>query len=279
MLRNIGERLARKWSQPVIVENRPGGSGFIATGVFRQASPDGHDLIQLDSNHTTTHPHTYSKLPYNVERDFTPISMLLRTPFFVAVAADSPFKTVDDIIAAARPRPDAVTYGSWFNGSPGHIGTLRLLAQKGVQMVHVPFRDFGALYQAVANKEVDWALASAASGGAMERAGRIRFLVLAAPKRDPLYPNVPTTAEIPSLRGFEVDAWAGLFGPKAMPLAVRDQIAADVAAALTLPEVVEQYRVLGYEIPTLTPAAFEETIRRETLQWGETIRAANLKLD
>lgn len=279
VLRVLGERLGRRWSQPVVVENRPGGNGFIAVNAFRQAAADGHDLIQLDSNHITTHPHTFGRLPYDVQRDFTPIAMLLRTPFFIAVAADSPFESVDDIVAAARPSADAVTYGSWFNGSPGHIGGLRLLEQQGVQMVHVPFRDFGALYQAVSNKEVDWALASAASGGPMERAGRLRFLALAASRRDPLYPDVPATAEIRSLKGFEVSAWAGLFGPGEMPDAVRDRIAADIGAAMAEPETIEHFRSLGYEMPGLSPTAFAELIRAETRQWGEVIRAADLKLD
>lgn len=279
LLRIIGEHLGKKWGQPIVVDNKPGGSGFIAYGAFRQAANDGYDLIQLDSTHITTHPHTFSKLPYDVERDFMPISMLLRTPFFIAVAADSPYKSVDDILAAARQKPDVVNYGSWFNGSPGHIGALQLQAMKGVRMTHIAYRDFGALYAAVASKDVDWALGSAASAGAMERSGRLRFLALAAAERDPLYPNVPATSEIPSVKGFEVNAWAGLFGPKAMPIAVRDRIAADIAAVMTRPDVLDRYKALGYEAPKLTPAGFEDAIRRETRSWGEVIRAAKLKLD
>ena len=279
VLRLLGEGLAKKWGQVVVVDNKPGGSGFIAYSSFRQGVADGHELIQLDSNHISTHPHTFSKLPYNVEQDLVPIAMLLRTPFFIAVAADSPFKSVDDLLAAAKAKPDGVTYGSWFNGSPGHIGALRLQALKNVQMLHVAYRDFGMLYTAVASKEVDWALASVASAGALERAGKLRFLALAAAQRDPLYPNVPCTAELPSLRGFEVDAWTGLFGPKAMPAAVRTQIATDLGAVMALPEVLERYRTLGYEAPKVSLKAFEDLIRRETQAWGAVIKSANLKLD
>lgn len=279
VLRLLGEALGKKWSQPVVVDNKPGGSGFIAYSSFKQGTTDGHDLIQLDSNHITTHPHTFSKLPYNVEQDLAPIAMLLRTPFFIAVAADSPYKSVDELLAAARAKPDGVTYGSWFNGSPGHIGALRLQAMKNVQMLHVAYRDFGMLYTAVAAREVDWALGSIASAGALERSGKLRFLALAAAQRDPLYPNVPCTAEIPSLRGFEVDAWAGLFGPKAMPAAVRSQVAADLAAVMATPEVQERYRTFGYQSPKVALKDFEELIRRETQAWGGVIKAANLKLD
>jgi tripartite-type tricarboxylate transporter receptor subunit TctC len=278
-LRIVAERLARKWGQAVVVENKPGGNGFIAVAAFKQGSSDGHDLLQLDNNQSTTHQHTFNKLPYDMERDFAPLHMILRTPFFFTVAADSPYKTADDILAAAKARPGKVTYGSWFNGSPGHMGALRLQTMKGVEMMHVPYRDFGQLYAAVASKEVDWALGSVASAGAMERSGRIRFITLAAAARDPLYPNVPATAELPSLRGYEVSGWAGLFAPKGASAAVREKIAADVAEVLAAPETAERYRAIGYEAPAIGGAAFAELIRRESQVWGQIIRAANLKLD
>jgi tripartite-type tricarboxylate transporter receptor subunit TctC len=227
----------------------------------------------------TTHPHTFSKLPYKVQDDFVPLTQILRTAFFITVAADSPFKTVEDLVAAAKAKPGVINYGSWFIGSPGHIGAVRLEAMKGLQMTHVPFRDFGALYAAVSTKEVDWALGSAASAGPMQRSGRLRFLALAAPKRDPLYPDVPATAEMPALRGFEVSAWTGLFGPQAMPQAARDRVVAEVAKVMAKPEVVERYRTLGFEAPNLSGKAFNDLIVRETRSWGEVIRAANFKLD
>ncbi len=278
-LRLVAEHLAKKWGQPVVVDNKPGGGGLIAVSQFKQGVTDGHDLIQLDSNHVTTHPHTYKKLPYNVEADFAPVGMILRTPFFVTVAADSPIKTIDDLIAKAKAKPDSVFYGSWFVGSPGHIGALRLQGMTGTRMIHVPFRDFGALYAAVSSREVDWALGSIASAGPLERAGRLRFIALAAPARDPQYPAVPATSELPSVRGFDVSAWAGLFAPAAAPAALCARIAADIADVLANPVVAERYRTLGYELPKMSPAAFVELIRRETASWREVIAAANLTLD
>jgi tripartite-type tricarboxylate transporter receptor subunit TctC len=278
-MRVLAEQLARKWSQPVLIDNRPGGNGFIAMAAFKSAQGDAHTLALLDSNHTTTHPHTFSHLPYDVEKDLQPIGMILRTPFFVAVAADSPYKSVEDIVAAAKARPEGITYGSWFLGSPGHIGALQLQTLLGVRMKHIPYRDFGQLYTAVATREVDWALGSAASAGPMERSGRIKFLALAAPARDPLYPNVPASAESSELRGFEVNAWVGLFAAAGTPAAVRDGIAADLAQVLEQKDVVDRYRTFGYEAPKLTPVAFGQLMRRETAAWGGVIKAANLKLD
>ena len=169
-LRLVAEHLAKRWNQPVIVDNKSGGGGFIAVSQFKQGAADGRELIQLDSNHITTHPHTYKKLPYNVEADLAPLGMILRTPFFVVVAADSPLKTIDDLIARAKAKADSIFYGSRFVGSPGHIGALRLQAMTGTKMTHVAFRDFGALYAAVATREVDWALGSIASAGPLVEA-------------------------------------------------------------------------------------------------------------
>lgn len=278
-MRLVGEKLGRKWKQPVVVDNRPGGNGFIAVAGFKNAPPDQHSLLLIDSNHATTHPHTFARLPYDVERDFQPIGMILRTPFFVAVAPDSPYQSLEDLVAAAKARPDAMTYGSWFVGSPGHIGALQLQAQTGTRMRHVPYRDFGQLYAAVSNKEVDWALGSVASAGGLERGGKLRFLVVAASRRDPLYPKVPATAESATLRGYEVNAWAGLFTHKGAPAAIVAQLETDLREAMDAPDVVERYATLGYEIPRLTSAAYGQLIRRETDNWGQVIRAANLKLD
>jgi tripartite-type tricarboxylate transporter receptor subunit TctC len=278
-LRVIGDQLARKWGQPVVVDNRPGGNGFIAVAAFKSAPLDHHTLLLIDSNHVTTHPHTFGKLPYDVEKDFLPIGMILRTPFFVAVGPDSPYRTLEDIITAAKARPGGLTYGSWFMGSPGHIGALQLESMRGIKMQHVPYRDFGQLYAAVANGEVDWALGSIASAGGLERAGKLRFLAVAAAARDPLYPNVPATAEAPPLLGFHVSAWAGLFAGPGTPVPVVESIAADLREALQRPAVVERYRTFGYEAPPLSPAEYSQLIRRETESWGRVIRTANLKLD
>jgi tripartite-type tricarboxylate transporter receptor subunit TctC len=278
-LRVLAEQLSKRWSQPVIVENKPGGNGFIAVAAFKQGKADGHDLIQLDSNHITTHPHTFSKLPYNVEQDFMPLSMILHTPFFVVVAADSPYKTIDDLLAAAKVKNDRVMYGSWFNGSPGHIGALLLQQKTGTQMTHVPYRDFGGLYLAVANKEVDWAFGSVASAGALERSGKLRFIMLASDKREALYPNVPCSGEIASVKGLNVNAWSALFAPAGLPANTRTQLASDIKSALTNPTVVANYRTFGYEAPLLSFDEINAQIKRETASWQQIIKNGNLKLD
>ena len=278
-LRMVADQLSRHWGQPVLVDNRPGGNGFIAVAAFKKGASDGHDLLQLDSTHITSHPSTFANLPYDVQRDFASLRMLLRTPFFVAVGARSPHRTLEDLLRTARAQPGRVTYGSWFNGSPGHLAGLLMQSRFDVSMLHVPFRDFGQLYTAVANGDVDWAMGSVATAAPLEKAGRLRFIALAAPQRDPLYPDVPATAETPATRGFEVSAWAGLFAPAAIPGELRRMISANVSQSLAAPEVVAAYKTLGYEAPNLSPPQFDALIRRETAQWAKVVQAAHLKLD
>lgn len=213
-LRVVANHLPGKWGQAVIIDNRFGGNGFIAISGLKQASADGHVLVQLDSNHLTTHPHTFSKLPYAPQNELEPIRPLFRNNFFVAVSAESPFKSIEDIIMAARSDPKNISYGSWFNGSPGHLGALRLAQMKGISMMHVPFKDMSQLF---ANREVEWALGSAASARALEKAGKFRFLVTTGPARSKAYPQVPSVDARPGTKGYKVAAWTGLFPPREHP--------------------------------------------------------------
>ncbi len=125
-LRMIAEQLSKKWGQSVVVDNRPGGNGVVAINAFRGTAADGHDLIHLDSSMLTSNVHLYSKLSYDPQKDFEPIRPTLQTDFFVVVGKDSAYKTIDDVLAQARAKPDSLNYGSWGQGSPGHLGALRL---------------------------------------------------------------------------------------------------------------------------------------------------------
>ncbi len=278
-LRLVAEGLAKTWRQPVVVENKPGGNGFIAYEALRQSANDGHVLAQFDSNHLTTHPHVFSKLPYDPQKDLEPVRPLFRNYFFVVVSVNSPIRTLDDLVAAARRSPGSINYGSWFNGSPGHLGALLLQSQKGLDMVHVPFKQMAQLYAAVSTQEVDWALGSAASAGPLEKAGRLRFIAFAGPRRMEAYPAVPATAEASSTRGYQVAAWTGLFAPRGTALALRERISRDIAQVLATPEVAQRYRGFGYERFDADPQAFAQAIADETRNWSGVIQKAGLKLD
>lgn len=278
-LRAVAQGLSQKWGQPVVVENRPGGNGFIAISAFKGHAPDGHELINADGSHVTVHPHTFRKLPYDPVADLEPVRSLLVSNFFVAVARDSPFKTVDDIVRAAKLKTDGVTYGSYFIGSPPHLGGLKLQSLTGVKMLHIPYKDTVQLYASVANGQVDWALGSIASAGPLEKSGRIRFITVAAPKRYALQPDVPASAESSLARDWNVTGWTGIFAPKGTPAAIREQIANDIADVLATPQMKERYRNFGYQDQALKTDALAAEIRKESAEWKKVVNDAGLRLD
>lgn len=278
-LRLIAEHLSKKWGQAVVVDNRPGGNGVVAYNATRGVAADGHELIHLDSSMLTSNVHLYSKLPYDPAKDFEPIRPTLQTDFFIVVAKDSPYKSIDDIVVAARAKPDNVSYGSWGMGSPGHLGALRLQSITGTRMLHVPYKEMPQLFAAVATGEVQWSLGSLASAGPMEKGGKVRFIGVGAPQASPYYPSAPGMTGSAQAKDFVANAWFGLFAPKGTPKALREKIAADVSDTLDTPELTERYKALGYNRFDMKPDEFGQYIQRETQLWGKVIGDARLKLD
>ncbi|SEK17345.1 MULTISPECIES: tripartite tricarboxylate transporter substrate binding protein [unclassified Variovorax] len=278
-IRAVALGLSQKWKQPVVIDNRPGGNGFIGINLFKNLTPDGHELFDADGGHVAVHPHTFSKLPYDPVKDLEPVRFLLLSKYFVAVPANSRFRTVDDIVRAAKEKPEGVTYGSFFIGSPPHLGGLQLESLTGAKMLHVPYKDTVQLYTAVANGEVDWALGSLASAGPLEKSGKLKFITVAAAKRFALYPAVPASSESSTAKSFSVTGWNGLFAPRGTPKRIRDQIANDVSEVLASPQIVERYRNFGYEDVPLQTDGFAQFIVKESADWKKVVQAAGLKLD
>jgi tripartite-type tricarboxylate transporter receptor subunit TctC len=184
-----------------------------------------------------------------------------------------------DLGAAAKAGPGQVNYGSWFVGSPGHIGAAMLETATGTKMTHVPYKEMSQLYVAVGNQEVDWAFGSAASAGAMQRAGRTRYLAVAAPRRVAGFPDVPTVAESGGPAGFELSAWTALLAPKGTPKAVVEKIQKDVAAVLAEPDLKDKYAAMYYEPYFLNSEQFLQQLRNDSQRYGETLKRLNISLD
>ncbi len=153
VLRLVSDKLGRQLGQPVIVDNRPGANGFIALEAAKRAAPDGYTLVQMDDAHMSLLPLLYRKVPYDVQKDFDPVNTLYRTHFFVVVPANSPWKSMRDLVNAAKAKPEALTYGSWFIGSPGHLGAALIESATQTRMLHIPFKQTPDVYQAVATNE------------------------------------------------------------------------------------------------------------------------------
>lgn len=277
--RLMAEKLGRIWHQPVVIESRPGGNGFLAIDTFKRGTKDGHDLIMLDNVQLAAHPSLFNKLPYDPARDFDTLLPLFKAHFFFIVGTGSKYKTVGDIVADAKARPGKLNYGSWSVGNPVHLGSELFELATGTQMEHVIFKEPSQLYTSVATGEIDFALGSAATAGPLVRAGKLRLLAFAGPQRSAEFPDVPTVAEAGGPRDFAVTAWTAVAVPPGLPAAVTDKIKRDIEQALTGPDVAEKFRTFGYEQFPTTRAQFAQFVKDESQRFGDVIKKANVSLD
>jgi tripartite-type tricarboxylate transporter receptor subunit TctC len=279
VLRLVADKLSRTWGKPVVVENKPGGNGFIAIDTFKRGANDGHDLIQLDSVHLSAYPHLFKKLPYDPKADFEPLAPLFKTYFFVTVSTDSKYKKVADLIADAKAHPGRLNYGSWSVGNPVHLGSALFESVTGTDMQHVIYKETSMLYSGVANGELSFALGSNATAGAMYRAGKLQYLAVAAPKRVSAFPHVPTVGESGGPAGFEVSGWTTIAAPRGLPKTVTDKIQRDIERALTEPDVRDKFASFAYEPFTLNRDQLNAYIQAESTRFGSIIKKAQVSLD
>ena len=279
VVRLVADKLSRTWGQPVVVENKPGGNGFIAIDTFKRGATDGHDLIQLDNVHLSAYPHLFKKLPYNPEKDFEPLLPLFKAYFFFTVAADSKYKNVGDLIADAKAKPGKLNYGSWSVGNPVHLGSALFDTVAGIDTQHIIYKETSQLYTGVATGELTYALGTSATAGPLYRAGKLKFLAAAAPRRIHAYKDVPTVAEAGGPAGFEVSGWTAIAAPKGLPKAVTDKIQRDIEKALAEPDVREKFLSFGYESFTPTRDQFNQYIQSESVRLAGIIKKANAALD
>ncbi|HYP70082.1 MAG TPA: tripartite tricarboxylate transporter substrate binding protein, partial [Variovorax sp.] len=247
VLRLVSDKLGKLWGQTVTVDNKPGGGGFIAIDQARRATPDGYTLLQLDSEHVAALPHLYKSKNFNTLDHFDPVASLFRTPFFVSVSSQSKWKNMTDLIAAAKAKPGQVSYGSWGVGSPGHLGGQQLDALAGLQMNHIPYREVSQLYAHVGSGEVDWAFASIPSSQGIYKAGKLKYIAVAAAKRVPQMPDVPTMAEAGGPASLEVNSFVSLLTPKGVPDTIKAKINADVAKVIADPEIRARFDTFAFE--------------------------------
>ena len=178
ILRVLAEKLSKLWGMQVIVENRPGGNGFVAITAFRQGDRNGYDLIQLDNVHLTAYPHLFRKLPYDPKADFELLLPLFKASFFFVVATNSSYRTVADLIADARAKPGKLNYGSWSIGNPVHLASELFGSLTGTQMQHVVYKETSQLYSDVSNGALAFALGTYGTTQALYKAGRLRYVAV-----------------------------------------------------------------------------------------------------
>lgn len=278
LTRLVVERLAGVWGKPVVVEARPGASGFIAIEAVKQSTPDGHDLLLAANGHMAINPVLYRKLPYDVEKDLAPVAMINKSPHFITVAASGPYATVPALIAAAKANPGKISYGSAYIGSPGHLGAAELEMLTGTQMIHVPFKDQNQAFVSIQNGDLGWMAATFASAQPMVKAGRIKLIAMIGPKRLSSAPDVPTIAEAGG-PPVEIVAWLALFAKSGTPRDVINKINADVNRLVAAPEMTERMLANGWVAESATPEGLAELIRNDTKKYAELVKRTGARAD
>lgn len=273
--RLLASKLSERYKQPVVVENRPGANGFLAIDAFRHGARDGHDLLVLDLVHLTAYRWLFKQLPYDPQRDFTPLLPIFRTHFFVVVGKDSPHATLGDLLAAGR-ETGGLTYGSWAVGSPAHLGAAMLAVQTQTDMRHIVYKETAQLYTDVANGTLSFALGTLATARALLEGGRLRLLAVAAPKRLATHPQVPTVAQAGGPANFEMAGINLLVAPAGLPAQRADQLWQDLSQALQGPDVDAKFAAFGYEPFPMARAAMPGYLAEQAAFQQKLVKAAGI---
>ncbi|HYC47333.1 MAG TPA: tripartite tricarboxylate transporter substrate binding protein [Burkholderiales bacterium] len=276
--RAVGQKLSESFRHPVVVDNRSGASGIIATELASKAEPDGYTLLEATMTTHGTGPHLYRKLPYDAVNDFAPVAGLARIPLVMFVHASVPANGLNQFIAAAKGAPGKFRYGSAGAGSPPHLVAELLKLKTGVQLLHVPYKGTGAALPDLIAGQIHMMIDGPPPFLPHAKAGKLKALAAASEKRNPLLPHVPTFAEA-GMSGMEAGLWYGILAPKRTPKAVIAKLNAAINRALAEADLRERFATLGVETLGGPPEAFARYMAAEHKRWGEVVRAANIKIE
>ena len=279
VLRQVAEKLSKLWGQSVLIQNKPGGGGFIAIESMVRSPADGYTLIQLDSEHLAALPHLYKSKGFVTLNALDPVAPMFRTPFLIAVATDSKWQNMKDLIAAAKAEPGKVPYGPWGSGSPGHLGGEELSLRTNTEMTHVAYREVSQLFTSVGSGDVQWSLGSIPSSQGIFKAGKIRYIAVATAKRLPIMPDVPSVAEAGGPQGFLVNSFVSLLAPKGVAPELKSKINADVIKVLADPEIKARFDTFAFEGLNWTPEEIRKNAEVKEKIYQKLIERKNISLD
>ncbi len=277
--RILADKLSKLWGKPVIVETKPGANGFLAFGAVKQAAPDGYTLLIVGDAHMTTNPKLLSSVPYDPQKDYTPVSMFFKAPFFFYTAASSPYQSMSELIEAARKDPKKISYSTPYVGSPAHFGGATLAQATGTEMLAVHYKEGSQIYTAVANGDISFSVATIGSGLPLVKAGRMKILAAASPQRLPAYPQIPTVKESGGPADLVIETWVGIVAPAGTPPAVVQKLNAGIAQVLKDPELAQKLDAFGIEPLSSTPAQLATRIREELAVTEAKIKQVGIKIE
>jgi tripartite-type tricarboxylate transporter receptor subunit TctC len=276
LARTLGEAVSRQWGQSVVVENRPGAGGVVASQALVTSPPDGYTLIVVASGHASN-PYLYPKIPYDTFKAFTPISLLASSPNILLVRADSSFLTLSDVIAQARAKPGSLTFGHAGNGTSTHLAGELLKRLAGIDLEAISYKGGAPAINDLLGGQIQISFNNGPEASGQLEAGSLRALAVTTASRSAFLPNVPAIAE--TVPGYDTEVWWGLLGPAGMSPELVAKLSHDFVAALNTEPVRERLTRLGASPIGSSPEAFDAKIHADYEKWGPIIKAAGISAE
>jgi len=267
---------ASKWT--FIVDNKPGSGGNIGIDNVAKSPADGYNLVLGQTSNLAINPSLYAKLPYDPARDLTPISMVASAPLALVVAVNSPLRTLADLVAAAKARPDQINFATSGNGTVAHLATELFKKEAGIKLTHIPYKGAAQGLNDVIGGQVEVYVSSIPTLIGHIKSGKLRALAVTSLKRVDDLPQVPTIAES-GYKGFEAVTWFGVLGPANLPKDITTRLNAEINKALQTPELKKKLGDQGADVAGSTPEQFARLVRDDIVRWGAVVRESGAKID
>lgn len=275
--RLIGTKLSESLGQTVVVENKPGANGIIATEYVAKAVPDGYTLLMANLGPNAINPVVYKKLPYDAAKDFSAITLTTIVPQFIVVSPNLPIYSVADLVAYTKANPGKVTFASAGNGASNHLSGELFNSMAGIKMEHIPYKGDAPGLVDVMSGQVTVALPTAIAAAPYVKSGQLRAIAVTSNKRLSSFPDIPTVAE--TIPGFEAVSWGGVMAPAGTPAPIIQRLNAEILKILKMPDVAEKLKGFGAETVGSTPKQFDAYVKAEIAKWGKVARDNHVVLD
>ena len=276
LARLLAQKMHERLGQPVVVENKPGATGTIAADQVAKAKPDGYTLLMGHSNSNSVAPALFPQLPYDIQKDFTPIVLVASTPFMLTVHPSVPANDVRSFVAHAQKTP--LRYASSGAGSGQHLAAEQFMLSSGIKMTHIPYKGSGQAITDLLSGQVELNFESPPNVLQHVKAGKLKALAITSAKRSALMPDVPTIAEA-GVAGYEIIQWFAVFGPPGMPKPIVDKLNAEINAIMKTPEFVEKVQSQGGTVHGGTAESLAAYVKTDSAKWEKLVRTANIKLE
>ena len=276
--RLIAPGLGEIWGQQVVIDNRAGANSIVGSEIAARAAPDGYTLV-LPSAGITINTTLYAKLPFDLIRDFTPVTSVTFGPSMLVTHPSLQVKNLKDLVSLAKAKPRSLSYGSSGSGAPSsHLGMELLKVTTGVDIIHIPYKSMAPALVDVLGGQIQMAMPTINVTLQHTRAGRLRAIGVTSLQRSPVAPDVPPLAE-QGMPGYEASNWYGLFAPAGLPAPIAEKIHGDLSKLLQSPELRDRFAAAGMEARSMPPAEFAAFVKREIAKWGKVVKASGAKAE